>query len=481
MVSPVWFIVGPLFSAFLVYTLSVVKNNLIPKTVSFLAIGFNVALSFSMLTSLTGAVSVTIAGFAPPLGINLYADKFAVYFLVAVNTVSFLSLLYSYSYIEKDTGFYHILFLLLVAGANGMVLTGDIFNLFVFFEILCISSYALVAFDKNKNSLEAAIKYLILGSVGSIFILIAIALIYLTTGTLNIADIAVKFSSVSDSYKLLISVFLVAGLGVEAAVFPLNTWLPDAHSSAPSSISAVLSGFVIEIPLFIIVKLVLTVFGADEFKNVFMIAAVLTLLVGEIAAFRQTNVKRMLAYSSMGQVGLMLLALAAGTHAAVNGALLQFVNHAAAKGLLFFAAGIFIKRTGSYDIADYKGIAQKMPYISAAFAVGVLSLIGVPPFFGFFSKFKIITAVMNTGGMIPVLFALLGTIIETVYFIRIIQIIYSKKEATIAGENAVTAAIIPLALAAFLIAAVTVLPRVESVTNGAVEAYLKAPVLIRGN
>lgn len=430
MVSPILLILVPLGTAFLIYLFSGLPR-IFSRILAFLALAFNATLSFFLITSKL-PVSVTIAGFQAPIGINLYIDHYSALMLVVINIIALLSLLYSLSYIEKDKKSvkYYILFVLLVAGANGMMMTNDIFNLFVFFEIICLSSYLLVAYSQDRNGLEAGLKYLVQGSIGSLFILIGIALIYMNLGSLNLLDIADRFVNLPLHTELLIGVFLLSGLGVEAAIFPFNSWLPDAHASAPSSVSALLSGFVIEVALLIIMRLVYSVLNGGLFLQILAGAGVLTLLIGEVAAFKQENIKRALAFSSIGQVGLILFAFSLGTRDGMSAGLMQVVNHALAKTALFLSVGFMIKRTGSYNYKDYKGIVKKMPVSALVFVIGALSLIGVPPLFGFFSKTQIILAAIHNGGVLrltEVALILTATVIETAYFVRLFGVMFEKE------------------------------------------------------
>ncbi len=433
MVNPILLIIIPLGTAFLVSTVaSVLKNT--TKYLALLALLAEVWISISLLPKvLEHPINVIIAGVKPPLGINLLVGPLGGIFSLIISAAGVLILLYSFSYVDGEHQHkYYTLFLLLITGSQGMILTGDVFNLFVFFEILAISSYILVGYSENRNGFEAAIKYLILGSIGSVFILVAIALIYQGTGTLNMADLAGKFGSLAASKQLMILVFFITGMGVEAAIFPLNSWLPDAHSSAPSSISAVLSGFVIEIALVVIIKFVYTIFAMTGVLGFLSLLGVVTLLVGEFAAFKQQNIKRVLAYSSIGQVGLILFAMSLNSKAGLSAGMMQIINHTASKSILFLAAGYMIKRTGSYEFSKYRGIARKMPVSSFLFVLGVLSLLGVPPFFGFFSKLNIIIAALHTGSTyytVLVFLVLLGTVIESIYFLKILQVFYSRDTA----------------------------------------------------
>ncbi len=470
MVNPILLIIVPLGTAFFIsLTASFLKNS--TKYIALLAMVVNVWVSIKLLPEvMQHSINVVIAGVKPPLGINLFVGPLGAVFSILISAAGLLILLYSFKYIEGDSQHkYYTLFLLLITGSHGMVLTGDVFNLFVFFEILAISSYILVGYEGKRNGLEAAVKYLILGSIGSVLILVAVALIYQEAGTLNMADLADKFAAIAPAKRLMILTFFITGMGVEAAIFPLNSWLPDAHSSAPSSISAMLSGFVIEVALIVIIKFVYSIFAMTEILGFLSLVAVITLLVGEFAAFNQGNIKRVLAYSSVGQIGLILFAMSLNSTAGLSGGMMQVLNHTVSKSVLFLVAGFMIVRTGSYQISDYRGIAKKMPVSSFFFVIGVLSLLGVPPFFGFFSKLNIIMAALGTGNAFyttMVFLVLLGTIIESIYFLRIIQVMYDRDGVVGSIKEA---PVLPLlAIAAFavvILGGFLVLPQITGYTG----------------
>lgn len=502
-VDPILLILIPLFTAFLINLVNI-KWSGASSALAFLAILADVVIAFMLLPwVLQAPVEVLIAGVKAPVGINLVVGPLGLVMALVILLTSLLVSVYSFSYISDDRkGMYAGLFLLLVTGSLGLVLTGDIFNLFVFFEILCISSYILVAYQRDSHALEAAVKYLVLGSIGSLFILVSVALLYGALGTLNLADIAGRITELSPGTRIAAAVFFTVGIGVEAAIFPLNAWLPDAHSSAPASISAVLSGFVIEIAMITMVRLIYTVFSVSALLMMLAIVGAATLVIGEFAAYRQENIKRMLAFSSVGQIGLILFALSIGNEPALRGALLQILNHAAAKSVLFLISGYFILRTGSYSISDYRGIARRMPLSAFLFFLGVLSLVGVPPFFGFFSKFTIVMAAVGTGSLLPIIltgFVLLGTVIEAIYFVRVLQTFYDRESLPViipaaAGQGAhqkaaretgqvveaataaavrveaPIAAVLPmLVFALFLVAGALLLGNITEVTDAAVQ------------
>jgi len=431
MVNPSLLIGVPLALAFSIPLFGLISKK-IEKYIPVAALLINVVISLTLIPQvLKKPVVVFIGGWNPPFCINLVVGPLGIFLAILISGIGLLVSIYAVSYIkEEPTEKYHILFLLLMVGAIGIVLTGDIFNLFVFFEILCISSYALVAYNKDKEGTEAAMKYLIQGSIGSSFILIGIALLYGGFGTLNMAHIASKITSADPTFLFITLAFFITGFGIEAAIFPLNAWLPDAHSSAPSSISAILSCIAIKTGVYGVARMIFTIFNAGSILTFIAFLGLLTLLIGEMSAFRQDDIKRLLAYSSIGQIGLIVFALGIATSLGVFGALFQIVSHALAKALLFLAAGYMIYRVGSKSITSLNGIGKKMPLTSFAFAIGSFSLIGLPPFAGFISKFSIIYAAIQVKKPIFLAFiavVLIATIVEAGYFFRIVQNLYFKE------------------------------------------------------
>lgn len=463
MVNPVLLIVVPLVLAFALPLVGLISKKNI-KYIPVLAFLFNFVISLLLIPKvLHQAIIVKIGGFLPPFGINLFVGPVGILFSTLIALAGLLVSIYALSYIKEGSKEkYHILYLLLLTGATGVVLTGDMFNLFVFFEILCISSYALVAYLGNKAGIESSIKYLIQGSVGSSLLLLGIGLLYGQLGTLNMADIANQIHSSSSPSIFVPMVLMITGLGVEAAIFPLNAWLPDAHSSAPSSISAILSGIAIEVGLYAVIRIIFTIFNASSFLMFFIFLGVLTLLIGEMSAFSQKNIKRMLAYSSIGQIGLIMFAVSLNTQYGVSAGLFQMISHTLGKGLLFLAAGYMIYRSGSMDISSFEGIGKKMPYTSLAFTIGTFSIIGLPPFIGFASKFMVIKAALAKEGIIFTVLiglALIGTIIESAYFFRVVQVIYFKKgNGNQVRKEAPITGLIPMFIFALLIIFIGVYP-----------------------
>ena len=485
MVNPILLIVVPLAFAFALPIVNLISKKII-KYIPVIAFLFNLILSLLLIPKvLEQTIIVKIGGFHPPFGINLFVGPVGILFSTLIALAGFLVSIYALSYIkEGPKEKYHILYLLLLTGATGVVLTGDMFNLFVFFEILCISSYALVAYLGNKAGIESSIKYLIQGSVGSSLLLLGIGLLYGQLGTLNMADIANQINSISSLSIFVPMIFIITGLGIEAAIFPLNAWLPDAHSSAPSSISAILSGIAIEVGLYAVIRVIFTIFNASSFLIFFVFLGVLTLLIGEMSAFSQKNIKRMLAYSSIGQIGLIMFAISLNTQLGISAGLFQMISHTLGKGLLFLSVGFLIYKTGSMKISSFEGIGKKMPFTSLLFVIGAFSIVGLPPFAGFASKFMIIKAALSTGQLLFTILIgviLLGTVIEGAYFFKVIQSIYFKGTTDIIKrDEAPLIALISMSIFALLIIFIGVYPDfIAKILNSAASEFINRIDYIR--
>lgn len=480
MVNPVLLIAVPLGLAFAIPLFGLFSKR-ITGYIPVVASAFNLVLALLIIPGVQGRpVIVNLGGFPPPFCINIVAGPVGMLFAVLIALAGLFVAVYALAYIREGAQEkYHILYLLLLTGATGVVLTGDIFNLFVFFEILCISSYALVAYTGDRASTESAMKYLIQGAVGSSLLLIGIGLLYGLFGTLNMAHIARHIESVSPTAVFVSMVFMITGLGIEAAVFPLNAWLPDAHSSAPSSISAILSGIAIEVGLYAVIRVLFTIFNAGSTFMFFMFLGVLTLLIGELCAFSQNNIKRMLAYSSIGQIGLILFAFTMASSHAVTGGLFQIVSHTLGKGLLFLAAGYMIYRSGSMEISSLKGMGSRMPLTSLAFTVGAFSIVGLPPFIGFPSKFLIVRAALAKEEVLftaLIALVLAGTIIEGAYFFRVVQVLYFGKGESTERKEAPAAALIPMVLLVILIVGIGVYPKLVTQVLGSAASELMSRI-----
>jgi multicomponent Na+:H+ antiporter subunit D len=433
------FVVVPLAGAFLIMIAGRFIRDF-NKYFASLVLLFLVIISLIALGTTGVNTSVyKVGGWEPvgrfPIGIYMVMDGFSVILLCIVNLIGFLSVFYSISYISRYTSenYFYALFCLMIAGMNGVVLSGDLFNIFVFLEISAISSYALVAFGVEKNELEATFKYQVLGGLASFLILFGIAFIYWKAKTLNIADIKAAFGTNSDKYYyLFIQMLILSGFGLKAAIIPFHAWLPDAHSSAPSPISAMLSGVLIKaVGIYVILRLFFNMFMISEGMAVMITTlGTLSMVAGVFLAIGQWDIKRLLAYHSISQMGYVVMSVGIGmimisrgsnteiAALAIAGGIFHLINHAAFKGLLFLNAGAIEYTTGTRDLKEMGGLSKSMPVTSATSFVASLSISGIPPFNGFFSKLIIIIAAVMAKFYLLAALAVVVSIITLASFLK---------------------------------------------------------------
>ena len=433
------FVAIPLISAFLIMILSKLVNGFHKI---FAPLTLLVLLIMSLIEILNlgnSSILYTMGGWGMeggfPVGIYLVLDGFSVLMLCVINLIGFIALFYSISYISKYTAEsnYYALFCLIIAGMNGVVLSGDLFNLFVFLEVAVISSYALVAFGVGKTELEASFKYQVLGGLASMLILLAIGLIYWQTKTLNIADVKnVLDTGYSKSFYIFIQVLLISGFGLKAAIIPFHAWLPDAHSSAPSPISAMLSGVLIKaVGIYVLIRLFFNMFTiSHEIAVVFTTLGAISMVIGAFLAILQWDLKRLLAYSSISQIGYVVMAFGIGMILIVRGdnlgaavlamvgGVYHLVNHAVFKGLLFLNAGALEHRLETRDLKEMGGLSSSMPVTASTSFIASMSISGIPPFNGFFSKLIIIIAAINGKFYLLAALAVVVSIITLGYFLK---------------------------------------------------------------
>lgn len=355
------------------------------------------ALALMSVAAIGRSASYPMGGWPAPVGIEMRLDNLTTLMLLTVNWIGFAVSLYAVDYMRRYTARSHFygLFLLLVAGMNGVVVAGDLFNLYVFLEVAAIASYALVAFGTEHEELEASFKYVVLGSLSSSLILVGIALVYGMTGNLNMAYIADRMAGADMGAPLLLALSLfIVGFSFKAALVPFHAWLPDAHPSAPAPVSAMLSGvFIKAIGVYVLARLLFNVFGVSSTElSLLRWLGALSMVAAGLLAVGQHDIKRLFAYSSISQVGFMALGLGLGTPLGLVGALYHLVNHALFKSLLFLNAGAIEYATGTRDLRQLGGLNRALPVTGATSLVGSMSIAGVPPFNGFWSKLIIVLA-----------------------------------------------------------------------------------------
>lgn len=440
---PILIIILPLIAAplcvllgqrHLVYAFSLV--------VSWLTFAIALALVGKVVTS--GAISYDLGGWPAPYGIEYVVDPLSAFVMMFITGVGAIVLTYAPPSINREIPLSkHYLFcptyLLCMTGLLGMCITGDLFNLFVFLEISSLSSYALIALGKTRRAPLAAFQYLVAGTIGATFLLIGIGLIYQMTGTLNMEDIARqlhKIYSVQDgswtgTRTMLVSfAFITVGLCIKMAVFPLHSWLPNAYTYAPSVVTCFIAATSTKVSVYAFIRTVYRIFTPKfafevlPLDDALMVLALVGIFIASIAAVYQTNVKRLLAYSSIAQVGYMVLGISMFNVDGLSAGIVHMFNHALIKGGLFMVVGCFALRLGSTQLNDWRGAAKTMPMTCLAWAVGGLGLIGVPLTAGFISKWMLLTSSLETQHFAVAVLMLLSSLLAVVYVWRVVEVIY---------------------------------------------------------
>jgi len=394
----------PVFSAVLLLLIGKFDKKNFPRI-------WSVLTSLSLLVILAviwgkGTIVHEMGGWKPPFGVVLVSDHLSRLMLLIVNAVAFLVTIYSYIYMKKYEDYlrFFTLFLFMLAGMNGVVLTGDLFNLYVFLEIASIASYALVGYGVDAEELEASFKYLVLGVLASIFILFGIGMIYSVTGSVNMADIArfLTANNIADNKAVLMAVGLfILGFGLKGGLVPFHAWLPDAHSSAPAPISAMLSGVLIKaLGIYPLIRIFYNVIDMTPvISTIFIVIGCISMIVGALMGSGQIDIKRLFAFHSVSQMGYVIVGIGLGTPLGIIGALFHLLNHSVFKSLLFLSSGAIENRTGTRNMKELGGLKKYMPVTSGSAIVGSLSISGIPPFNGFWSKLIIILAAFQAKNM----------------------------------------------------------------------------------
>ena len=419
---------------------------------------FAISMACLIQVTQTGPIHYEIGNWKPPYGIEYVVDGLSGFVLMFVSFLGAIVLTYGKPSIDKEIPhskhyLFYATYLLCMTGLMGMCITGDLFNVFVFLEISSLSSYALISLGKTRRAPLAALQYLILGTIGATFILIGIGLLYQMTGTLNMADIAGRLDVEHGGRTLLVAfAFMTIGLFIKMAVFPLHTWLPNAYTYAPSVVTAFIAATATKISVYAFIRLIWGIFTPDFAFNThpldraLLAMALIGIFVASTAAIYQNNIKRLLAYSSIGQIGYMLLGIGLVSVGGLTATILHMFNHALIKGGLFMAMGCFALRLGSVKLDDLRGASKTMPWTSFAFAVGGLGLIGVPLTVGFISKWILLTSSFEAGRWQVAALMLLSSLLALVYVWRVVETLYfaEPSEAAANAKEAPLSMLIPL-------------------------------------
>ncbi len=401
-------------------------------------LAFAVAIGLVWQTRDGSVLSYAAGGWAPPWGIEVRIDTlnalvaFVVAFIGAI-TATYARLSVESEIAPERRSLFYAAWLLCFTGLLGITVTGDAFNLFVFLEISSLSTYVMIAMGRDRRAVVAAFQYLIMGTIGATFLLIGVGFLYMMTGTLNMADLAQRLPEVAHTTTVRAAfAFLTVGIALKVAVFPLHLWLPNAYAYAPSAVSAFIAATATKVALYTLMRFAFTVYGPEysfqvlSFQAVLMPLSVIGLFVASFVAIFQTNAKRLLAYSSVAQIGYMTLGISLASATGVAAAIIHLFNHALMKGALFLALGCVMYRLGTVRIDRLAGLAREMPWTMAAFVIGGLSLIGVPLTAGFVSKWYLVLGAVEQGYWPIAALIVIASLLAAIYVWRVVESAYLR-------------------------------------------------------
>ena len=391
-----------------------------------------------------------------PFGIALNVDPFSAIVLLVVTGASSATLLAGRRSLDREIAehrqpLFYAAWLLALAGLSGIAVSDDAFNIFVFMEIASLASYVLIAGGPDRQALPAVFKYLIMGTVGATFYLIGVGLIYMMTGTLNLTDIEARIGAVADQSPILVAAgFITIGLALKAALFPLHVWLPNAYTFAPHMVSAFFAACATKVSIYVLLRFDFLVFQQNlaghelQFTYFLLPLSVLAILVGSLTACVESNLKRLLAFSSIAQIGYIILGASLATHAGLTAGIVHIFNHALAKGALFLAVAALAIHYSKLSLEDIAGAGRHMPWTMAALAIAGLSLIGVPGTAGFISKWYLLQAVLELGmlGVALTAVIVISSLMAVTYIWRIIEAAYFRPAAAVVAAPAPSASLI---------------------------------------
>lgn len=420
-------------------------NGRLAWLLSIIATGISLIMAISLLSQVRsiegGAVlSYAMGGWTPDAGIEFRIDALNSMVLLLVSVIGFLAAIFSWPSVQAEIrdakrAMFYAAYLVCFTGLCGVAATGDAFNLFVFLEISSLATYVLVALGarRDRRALPAAGNYLLLGTIGASFFVVGVGFLYGATGTLNMAELAVQLQPLQGNKAVLAGyAFIFVGLGIKAAMFPLHLWLPNAYAYGPSFVTMFLAATATKVAIYALVRFLFTVFGLEfSFEGstlvwILMPMGIAAMIACSFQAVFQTDVRRMLAYSSVAQVGYMLLGVSIGTAAGVSAGMFHLVNHALIKGALFMAlAGMVLSYQGT-SLNDMKGLGRSAPWTMTAFAIGGISLIGIPLTAGFQSKYALVLALFDHGWWWAVAVVMFSSLLAVVYMGRVLEAVFFR-------------------------------------------------------
>ena len=421
----------------------------------------SLVIAISLLHSVSDGSSISyhIGGWPPPIGIEYVVDSANAFLLVLVSGISTVVLLYARDQIkleidEENHTLFYTCYLLCLTGLLGVLITGDVFNVFVFLEISSLSTYVLVAqgAKRDKRALKAAFNYLIMGTVGATFFVIGVGFLYMATGTLNMLDIYERINDLESSRTVRAAyAFIVIGMGLKLAMFPMHLWMPGAYTYAPTVVTTFLSATATKVSLYVLIRFTFSVFHFDfnfieqVFKFLVMPLAIIAMFAMSFVAIFQKDIKRMLAYSSIAQIGYMLLGVSLLSAEGLTATFVNLFNHGITKATLFMSLGVLTLYSGKSFLSDVQGLGKKMPWISASFLIGGLSLVGIPGTAGFISKWLLVQATIEAGVPILALLIILSSLLAIVYVWKVIEHLYfMEPHSELASQKVSFRILIPL-------------------------------------
>ncbi len=412
-----------------------------------------------VLTS--GPISYAMGGWAPPIGIEYRVDLLNGFVLLLVSSVAAVIMPFARRSVtleldESREAWFYCMYLLCLTGLLGITVTGDAFNAFVFLEISSLSTYVMIATGLDRRALLASFQYLVMGTIGATFYVIGIGFLFLLTGTLNFVDMAdrlVEVAPVQYNAIVVAIAFISVGVGLKLALFPLHAWLPNAYAYAPSFATAFLAATATKVAIYLLIRLYYSVFGyAVDFSelpigDVVIVLSIAAMFIASAIAVFETNLKRMLAYSSVAQIGYITLGIGLANQAGLTGGIVHLFNHAAMKATLFVALGCVFFRVGSVSLNDLAGLGRRMPITMTAFTIGGLGLVGVPGTAGFISKWYLALGALENGSWLIAFLIVASSLIAVVYVGRVMEVIWFREptsKAVIAASEPPPSMLLPL-------------------------------------
>ncbi|MFP3984029.1 MAG: monovalent cation/H+ antiporter subunit D family protein [Desulfurivibrionaceae bacterium] len=446
---PVIIIVAPLLGVLLVNVFGLFSKKsgiclLLTAVVLLIASAASLKTLFQVMEN--GVIGYRMGGWPPPFGIEYVIDHLNALVLVVVNAVSLIAVIFSGRSVKEEIPSYKIplfysILILLVTGLSGITITGDAFNLYVLLEISALTGYALIAVGRD-HALMASFNYLLLGTIGASLYLLGTGHLYIMTGSLNMGDLSVILTDLYGSRAILIALLLIlVGTWIKMAFFPLHTWLPNSYTYAPTATSCIAAPLVTKVSVYIMLRAMFSIFTPNyvydylDLSGLIVWLAVVAIVMGSLLALAQKDLKRMLSYVLVAEVGYMVGGAWLANSLGLTGTILHIVNDALMTLCLFMAAGTINYRTGDLSFSSMGGLYKKMPFTMTAFTIGALSMIGVPPTAGFFSKWYLILGAVEAGRWEYMGALLFSSLVNVVLFFRIFEIAYFDGASEERGEN----------------------------------------------